>query len=328
MERQTCDCTQISSSEQMFGEMENRFDLIMRVDEGESPKRQNFELECEKGGERDRSEEASVDGKGSVVGTLAHDWAPLDREMQHECADGHQGTSVLLGWSRGQNGLLGDLREGLEMSGTSVVEVATAPLERSGERQAGRTAPKSAQYLQMGRIWYRRRYPKSVETQMASRTLSNSLQCGFFLLRIVGSGGSSRNLGKTYVDLVIMKTQWSHTSRHGGPSAPGELVESNQLVTSSGVEWLWWLRVASIGVERWIQVVQSETENHEVERENEREEFEDLFAPLSLLRIMVAFDTVSSWYSIGYAWSDPRMTAGVDVDVAAGRNDPRTNGAG
>ena len=44
------------------------------------------------------------------------DWSPLDREIQHECADSNQGTSALLGWSRGQNGQLGDLREGLQMS--------------------------------------------------------------------------------------------------------------------------------------------------------------------------------------------------------------------
>ena len=66
-----------------------------------------------------------------MVNTLAQDRSPLDGEMQHECADSHQGTSVQLGWSRGQNGLLGDLREGVEMSRTSVMEMATVPLERS-----------------------------------------------------------------------------------------------------------------------------------------------------------------------------------------------------
>ena len=35
------------------------------MDDGESPKRHNYELECENGGERDRSEEATVDGTGS-----------------------------------------------------------------------------------------------------------------------------------------------------------------------------------------------------------------------------------------------------------------------
>ena len=79
-----------------------------------------------------------MDGHGPVVETLAQDWSPLDREVQHdECADCHQRTSAWLGWSRGQNGLLGDLREGQEMSGTSVVEMAAAPLETSEERQVG-----------------------------------------------------------------------------------------------------------------------------------------------------------------------------------------------
>ena len=74
-----------------------------RVDDGESSKRQNFELKCENGGERDWSEAATVDGNGSVVETLAQDWSPLDREMQHGCADSHQGTSAWLGWSRGMD---------------------------------------------------------------------------------------------------------------------------------------------------------------------------------------------------------------------------------
>ena len=83
----------------------------------ESPKRQNCELQCENGSERDWSEEATVDGNGLVVETLAQDWSPLDREVQHECVDCHKRTSALLGWSCCQNGPLGNLREGLEMSG-------------------------------------------------------------------------------------------------------------------------------------------------------------------------------------------------------------------
>ena len=84
-----------------------------------------------------------------MVETLTQDWPPLNREMQHERADSHQRKSALLGWSRGQHGLLGDLRQGLEMSGTTVAEVATAPLERSGERQVRRTGSKAVQNLQM-----------------------------------------------------------------------------------------------------------------------------------------------------------------------------------
>ena len=40
-------------------------------------------------------------------------------------------------------------------------------------------------------------------------------------------------------------------------------------------------------------------------RERMREEFDEHFAPLSLLRITAAFDPMSSWYSVGYGWSEP-----------------------
>ena len=56
----------------------------------------------------------SVDGHGSVE-TLAQTWTPLDREVLTAIRK----TSALLGKTCDQNGLLGDLREGLEMSGTS-----------------------------------------------------------------------------------------------------------------------------------------------------------------------------------------------------------------
>ena len=101
-----------------------------------------------------------MDGNGSVV-----DWTPLDRDVQHECADSHQRTSASPGRSRGQN-----LREGL---GTSVVDMATALLERSGERQVGRTASKAVQNLQMGgygvdggiqSLWERRWFRKICTT--------------------------------------------------------------------------------------------------------------------------------------------------------------------
>ena len=84
-----------------------------------------------------------VDGNGSVVETLAQNWTLLDREVQHECADSHERTSALLGRTCGQNGQLGDLREDLEMLGTSVVEMAR-------ERQVDRTTSKTIQNPQMG----------------------------------------------------------------------------------------------------------------------------------------------------------------------------------
>ena len=63
-----------------------------------------------------------------------------NRQVQHEFADSHQTPSTLLGWTR----------ESLEMSRTTVVEMAPALLERDGERQVGRTASKTTQNLQMG----------------------------------------------------------------------------------------------------------------------------------------------------------------------------------
>ena len=71
--------------------------------------RQNCELECENGGKRDWCEEATVDGNGPVVETLAQDRSPLDREVQHERSDCHQRTSTQLGRSCCQIGVQRDL---------------------------------------------------------------------------------------------------------------------------------------------------------------------------------------------------------------------------
>ena len=78
------DCAQISSCEQVLGEMADRAEFIIapeeaalehhefeRVGDGESSKRQDFELERENGGKRDWCEAASLDGSGPVVVTLS-----------------------------------------------------------------------------------------------------------------------------------------------------------------------------------------------------------------------------------------------------------------
>ena len=171
-----------------------------------------------------RIEEAPVDGNGSVVETLAHGWSWIVLTAIRE--------------RHGQNGLFGDLREGLEMSETSVVEMATAPQERSGERQVGRTAPKAAKNLQMEGC--------GIDRGIASRNLSSCLQGGHILLRIVGDGRSSRNLGKPDFDAVLVKTQWSYASRHGGPSAPANWWK---VYSTCGFEWLRMVVVAPFGVE-------------------------------------------------------------------------------
>ena len=88
-------------------------------------------------------EEVIVDGNRPVVETLAQNWTPLAREVQHEFADSHQRTSALLSWTCGQNGLLRDLCKSLEMCITSVVEMAPALLERGREGQVGRTTSRT-----------------------------------------------------------------------------------------------------------------------------------------------------------------------------------------
>ena len=95
-------------------------------------------------------------------------------------------------------------------------------------------------------------------------------------------------------------------------------------VASSGFDWWLWLRVASIGVKGWTQVVQSGTGNDE--RVNEREseeEFDDHSEPRSLLRLIrCPHGTLLDMAGLSC------LTAGVDVDVAAGESAPRTNGIG
>ena len=116
----------------------------------QGPKRQNCELECEGGGKRHRREEAAMDGIEPVVETMAQTWPSLDRKRQHERVDGHQTTYAQLGWSCCQDVPQRNLCEGLEMPRSSMVEMETAPLERSGERQMVWPTPTAVQSLQVG----------------------------------------------------------------------------------------------------------------------------------------------------------------------------------
>ena len=171
-ERKTRDRTQICSSQQMCGEVEASSEFFMAskvveaehcknynaaglslefecLDDGQGPKRQNCELECEDGGERHRREEAAMNGFEPVVETLAQNWSPMDRKGQHERVDCHQRTYSQLGWSCCQDGPQRNLCEGLEMPRSSMVEVETASLERSGERQVVWPTPTAVQNLQV-----------------------------------------------------------------------------------------------------------------------------------------------------------------------------------
>ena len=101
-----------------------------RADDGGSPKRQKHSSwKCEFGGERDWCGAAPVDGTGSAVEDAGtHLGFDGSRGANMNVLTVIQRTSALLGRVCGQNGRLRDLREGLEVSRTSVVWMATAPL--------------------------------------------------------------------------------------------------------------------------------------------------------------------------------------------------------
>ena len=116
------------------------------------------------------------------------------------------------------------------MSGTSVVEMATAQLERSGKRQPSRTAPKAVQNLQ---IWYRRRCPKSVGTQTALRNLSNSsLQIVTICSGSWATAAVRKNWEKPDHDAVIVMTQWGYPAASGVPAHP-----AGGNIYTGGFEW-------------------------------------------------------------------------------------------
>ena len=170
-ECKTCDRTQNSSSQQMSCKMETCVEFPMApqivavehhknydvagfplelecLDDGQGIERQNCELECENGGECCWSEKAARNAAGTVVETMAKDWSSMDREMQYECVGGHQRSYAQLGWPRGKDGLLRNLCDGSEMSRNSMVEMETAQMERSGERQMVWPTPTTVQNLQ------------------------------------------------------------------------------------------------------------------------------------------------------------------------------------
>ena len=159
-----------------------------------------------------------------------------------------QRTSALLGWSRGQDGPLGNLVAGVKMSGTSVVEMATAPLERCGERQVGRDCTPSGSKSTGGRIWNRRRYPKSVETLWL---------CGTWLIHVAqdcGNGCSSQNFGKARLRRNVMTQRGvtqpprgsKRTRRVGGKNSIGGF-DSRRMVVVVAANGVDWRRMVDIG---------------------------------------------------------------------------------
>ena len=157
-----------------------------------------------------------------------------------------------------------------------------------------------------------------LEMEMDLQNQSICPRNGCNSLRIVGVGDSLQNL-ETVLGVANVRAQWRYMSCLWGSSAPGELVESSLLMASNGVNWWWWFRVAPTGAERWTHMVQSEMENVEVGRESEKEEFHELFAPLSLFRIVAAFDLMSLWYSAGYVYQRKRASTWQLEQVLRGR---------
>ena len=99
---------------------------LARVDDGKGTKRQNCELEYENGGKRGWREEATMNGNGPMVGTLAQDRSPLDREVQHEWRQ--------VGWSASTT--MQNLQMGRRKS-PSLLEVQMALRNQSNCLQVG-----------------------------------------------------------------------------------------------------------------------------------------------------------------------------------------------
>ena len=158
------------------------------------------------------SEKTARNGAGTVVEPLAQDWSSMDREMQYECAGGHQGSYAQLGWTCGKAGLQRNLCDGSEMSRPSIVEMETAKMERGGERQNGLAHTHNGSKSTGGRTWLLGRSPNLLETQMVCRKLSKTTRDGCVLLKTVEGGSNSRNVERALY-------RWSRVPRD--PSASG-----------------------------------------------------------------------------------------------------------
>ena len=164
------------------------------LDDGQDPKIQNCELECEDGGERHRREEAALDGIRTSGGDYGTELAIDGSKRQYERVDCHQRTYAQLGWSCCQDGPQRNLCEGLEMPRSSMVEMETGSLERSGERQMVWPTPSTVQKSRGGRTWLLVKSPNSLEMQTVCRNLSRTTRVGCILLKTVEAGNSFRNV--------------------------------------------------------------------------------------------------------------------------------------
>ena len=109
----------------------------------------------------------------------------MDPDMQHERGVGHQRTSTEGSGSCDQNGIQRNMCEGLEMPRTSMVEMETAPLERSGERQMVWSTPAAFQNLQVGghggdrcfQLYWKRRRLVGISPEQHGMAASCSKPC-------------------------------------------------------------------------------------------------------------------------------------------------------
>ena len=121
-----------------------------------------------------------------MLETLAQDWSSMDREMQYECAGGHQRSYAQLGWTCGKDGLQRNLCEGSEMSRPPMVEMETDKLERGGERTNGLVhTPQTVQNLQVGGHGCWGGPPNLLGTRMVCRKRCKTTRVGCILLKTV-----------------------------------------------------------------------------------------------------------------------------------------------
>ena len=276
-ECKTCDRTQISSSQQVSGEVDTRFELFMAL-KSRAPEhcknKKNVascslefdELECENGGKRNWCEEAIVVGHGPVVDTLAQHWSPLNREMQHECADTSENEHSL-SWA-GHVAML-DYKEicakALRCRGLQWWRWRQLHWKK-WRRTKGLVRTQNDSKSSVGRTWCRHRSPSLPETQKALRNQSKCPRVGSNLLKIVHVGDSFAKFPKSHVLVQPMRVRNRETpDAFTDPSASDVLVENSLLEAWSGADWGWWRRLAPIGVEWW-----SRPRKMTIERESER----------------------------------------------------------
>ena len=183
---------------------------------------------------------------GSVVETLAQDWPPLDRKMQ-----------------RGQNGHSEICAKALRCRGLQWWRWRQLHWKEVEKDKWAGPHPKRFKIY---------RWEDMVSTEVSkvcgnADGFAESVQQPTWRLHFAWDRGEWRQFAKLGkkpdLDVVIVKTQWGCTSRHRVQAHPPNCGNKS----TGGFEWRRMAVVAPSGVEWWIQVVQGETENDEMERE-------------------------------------------------------------